>query len=74
MKIFGLYIYTRKGLDKICRKSYEEGTNRGIEMQNNITRCTLNPVRHSLKELRNNTWDTDRVDQAITWVESCYDR
>ena len=73
MKIFGLYIYTRKGLEKVCHKNYEDGVNRGVEMQNNMIRCTLHPVVHSLEELRNNTWDVERVDHAIKWLESCYD-
>jgi hypothetical protein len=33
------------------------------------TWAAINPVIHSLKELRNNTWDKDRVDGAIEWLE-----
>ena len=33
------------------------------------TWAAINPVIHSLKELRKNTWDTDRVDHAIQWLE-----
>lgn len=74
MKIFGLYIYTRKGQDKVFINAFDDGYNKGIETQNKLNRVTLNPVVHSLKELRNNTWDVERVDHAIKWLESCYDR
>lgn len=74
MKIFGYYVYTQKELDKILRDEYSDGINVGIETQNKLNRATLNPVVHSLKELRYNTWDVSRVDQAISWLESCYDR
>ena len=74
MKIFGLYIYTQEELDKVCRDKYSEGINIGIETQGKLNRATLHPVVHSLKELRNNTWDVERVDHAISWLESCYDR
>ena len=30
----------------------------------------INPVIYSLQELRNNTWDKDRVDDAIEWLEN----
>lgn len=73
MKIFGLYIYTKEELDKICHYKYSEGINIGIETQDKLNRATLQPVVHSLKELRQNTWDVERVDHAIKWLESCYD-
>lgn len=73
MKIFGLYIYNKEELDKICGEKYSEGIDIGISTQDRLNRVTLNPVVHSLKELRNNTWDVERVDHAIKWLESCYD-
>lgn len=30
--------------------------------------AAINPVISSLKELRKNTWDKDRVDQMIRWL------
>lgn len=73
MKIFGLYIYNKEELDKICRDKYSEGIDIGISTQDRLNRLTLNPVVHSLKELRKNTWDVERVDHAIKWLESCYE-
>lgn len=73
MKIFGLYIYTRKGLDRKFNEYFEVGVNRGMGTQDKLNRASLQPVVYSLKELRQNTWDVERVDQAIRWLESCYE-
>lgn len=73
MKIFGLYIKTRRELDRIFRNAYDKGYDKGVEVQKTITHAALNPVVFSLKELRQNTWDVERVDHAIKWLESCYD-
>jgi hypothetical protein len=37
------------------------------------TWSAINPVIHSLKELRNNTWDKDRVDGAIEWLKDNFE-
>lgn len=73
MKIFGLYIYNRRGLERKFNDYFEVGVNRGTETQKKINRAVLHPVVHSLKELRQNTWDVERVDHAISWLESCYE-
>lgn len=36
-------------------------------------RTAINPVIHSLKELRNNIWDVERVDQAINWLKDNFE-
>lgn len=33
----------------------------------------INPVIHSLKELRNNTWDKDRCDKVINWLKDNFE-
>lgn len=33
----------------------------------------INPVIHSLEELRNNTWDVERVDHAINWLKDNFE-
>ena len=37
------------------------------------TWSAINPVIHSLKELRKNTWDVERVDQAIKWLKDNFE-
>lgn len=34
------------------------------------TWSAINPVIHSLKELRKNTWDKQRIDNIIEWLEN----
>lgn len=74
MKIFGLYIYTKEELDKICRDKYSEGISLGIETQDKLNRITLNPVVHDLESLRADTWNQDKITKMQQWLESCYDR
>jgi hypothetical protein len=35
--------------------------------------AAINPVIHSLHELRCNTWDKDRVNQAIQWLKDNFE-
>lgn len=61
MKIFGLIITTKKKHDDFTIKCMEI-----LERQNKLSNwSTIRPVIHSLKELRKNTWDKNRVDNAI---------
>lgn len=64
MKIFNLIITTKK-------KQYDliiDCMQRLDRMDRMSVWSAINPVIHSLKELRNNTWDKDRVDGAIEWL------
>lgn len=72
MKIFNLVIMKKKDYDYNIAESFVDGYSACSKMeesfkktQDKITWATIRPVVHSLKELRNNTWDTDRVDKAI---------
>ena len=61
MKIFNLIITTEKEQDDLVI-----GCMQRLDRVNRISVwAAINPVIHSLKELRNNTWDVERVDQAI---------
>ena len=64
MKIFNLIITTKKKQDDLiigCMQKLESVDRMSVW-------SAINPVIHSLKELRNNTWDKDRVDMAIEWL------
>lgn len=39
------------------------------EIEAKSTWAAINPVIFSLRELRKNTWDVERVDNAIKWLE-----
>ena len=75
MRIFNLVIMTKEDYDFELSDHFVDGynTNRKLEerfkkVQDKINWSTINPVVHSLKELRKNTWDTDRVDTAIKYL------
>ena len=64
MKIFNLIITTKKKQDDLII-----GCMQRLEIVDRMSVwAAINPVIHSLKELRNNTWDKDRVDGAIEWL------
>lgn len=80
MRIFNLVITTKKEYDYKISESFVDGFSacRKIEedfekVRNKVTWSAINPVVHSLKELRNNTWDIDRVDHAINWLKDNFE-
>lgn len=69
MKIFNLIITTEKEQDDLVI-----GCMQRLDRVNRISVWSaINPVIHSLKELRNNTWDVERVDQAINWLKDNFE-
>lgn len=64
MKIFNLIITTKKKQDDFIISCMQR-----LDRVDRISVwAAINPVIYSLKELRNNTWDKDRVDDAIEWL------
>lgn len=64
MKIFNLVITTKKKQDDFiisCMQRLDRVDRMSVW-------AAVRPVIHSLKELRKNTWDVERVDQAIKWL------
>ena len=53
----------------ICDNNIESTLKALRRIDEKTTWAAINPVIHSLWELRNNTWDKDRVDGAIEWLE-----
>lgn len=75
MRIFNLVIMKKKDYDfklaeyfvdgySACSKTEEDFK----KTKDKTTWATIRPVVYSLKELRNNTWDTNRVDTAIKFL------
>lgn len=75
MRIFNLVIMKKKDYDfklaahfvdgySACSKTEEDFK----KIKDKLAWATIRPVVYSLKELRNNTWDTDRVDRAIKFL------
>lgn len=53
----------------VCDSNIESAIRALRKIDAKTTWATINPVIHSLWELRNNTWDKDRVYGAIEWLE-----
>lgn len=73
MKIFNIIITTKKKQGLRDKKCFAEGWARGKSFVRKDTWSAINPVIHSLQELRNNTWDVERVDQAINWLKDNFE-
>ena len=68
MKIFNLIITTTKKQIEYSVKAFNQGWDACKKVEQDCTWAAINPVIHSLKELRNNTWDVERIDHAINWL------
>ena len=69
MKIFNIIITTRKKQDDFVISCMQR-----LERADRMSAwATIIPLIHSLQKLRNNTWDVDRVDQAINWLKDNFE-
>lgn len=66
-------ILRNKTYKRIIETAYGDGIEKGIELAGKDKFSSLNPCISSLKELRNNTWDKERIDWMIYWLESYID-
>ena len=73
MKIFNLIITTNKKQLEYCAKNFSQGWDACKKLEDDSTWATIIPLIHSLQELRNNTWDVERVDQAINWLKDNFE-
>ena len=73
MKIFNIIITTKARQQARELEAFKRGMSRIEKLLNQNNRSAINPVIHSLKELRNNTWDVERVDQAINWLKDNFE-
>ena len=73
LRIFNIIITTKKKQELRDKKCFAEGWARGTSFVRKDNWSAINPVIHSLKELRNNTWDVERVDNAINWLKDNFE-
>ena len=64
MKIFKLHITTEEEIKELIDRAWDEGEN----LNKRLTKMCINPVIGSLIKLRENTWDVERVDRMIDWL------
>ena len=73
MRIFNIIITTKAKQNARELEAFQRGMSEMDKQLNKINWCAINPVIHSLKELRKNTWDVERVDQAINWLKDKFE-
>lgn len=73
MKIFNIIITTKKKQIAASAKTFSQGWNACKKLEDDSTWSVINPVIHSLQELRNNTWDVERVDRVINWLKDNFE-
>ena len=73
MKIFNIIITTKAKQNARELEAFKRGMSTMHKLLNETTWSTIIHLIHSLKELRNNTWDVDRVDQAINWLKDNFE-
>lgn len=74
MKIFNIHIMTTKQRNELIDESIDESFESAKSVEWAFRFTTLNPVVHSLKKLRANTWDVDMVDKMISLIEDYINR
>ena len=73
MRIFNIIITTKANQRTRELEAFKRGMSE-IDKALSMTNWTaINPVIHSLKELRKNTWDVERIDQAINWLKDNFE-
>ena len=73
MRIFNIIITTKANQRTRELEAFQRGMSEMDKQLNKINWATIIPLIHSLKELRNNTWDVERVDQAINWLKDNFE-
>ena len=73
MKIFNIIITTKAKQQARELEAFKQGMSKMDKIINETNWLAINPVIHSLKELRNNTWDVERVDRAINWLKDNFE-
>ena len=73
MRIFNIIITTKANQHTRELEAFKRGMSEMDKQLNKINWYAINPVIHSLQKLRNNTWDVDRVDQAINWLKDNFE-
>lgn len=73
MKIFNIIITTKANQEARELEAFKQGMSKMDKLLNEANWSVIIPLIHSLKELRNNTWDVERVDQAVNWLKDNFE-
>lgn len=70
MKIFNIIITSKKKNQNLIEWCYHEG----CKMTDGLYKASISHILPDLRELRQNTWDKNRVDFIIDWLESMVEK
>ena len=70
MKIFGLVIMTKRKLKEITDDIYKQGLDDANDIDVQSVWSAINPVIHSLEELRADTWNQDKITKIQEWLKN----
>ena len=73
MRIFNIIITTKSKQQARELEAFKRGMSEMDKIINETNWSTIIPLIHSLQKLRNNTWDVERVDQAINWLKDNFE-
>ena len=73
MRIFNIIITTKANQQARELEAFKRGMSEMDKQLNKINWSAIIPLIHSLQKLRNNTWDVERVDQAINWLKDNFE-
>ena len=73
MRIFNIIITTKANQRAREVEAFKRGMSEIDKALSMTNWSAINPVIHSLKELRKNTWDVERIDQAINWLKDNFE-
>lgn len=70
MKIFNIIITTKKKQIEDCVKTFNQGWDACKKLEDDSTWSEINPVIHSLEELRADTWNQDKITKIQEWLKN----
>lgn len=73
MRIFNIIITTKKKQELRDKRCFAEGWDRGKFFINKSNWSAINPVIHSLEELRADTWNQDKITYIQEWLKDNFE-
>ena len=73
MKIFNIIITTKNKQIEYNAKTFIQGWDACKKVEDDSTWSAINPVIHSLEELRADTWNQDKITYIQEWLKDNFE-
>ena len=73
MKIFNIIITTKAKQQARELEAFKQGMSKMDKLLNEINWSAINPVIHSLEELRADTWNQDKITYIQEWLKDNFE-